>query len=101
MNAWRVFTVEIAGSPSQTERGWNADARCAGGEPNKWCRRCRMPIEWSRVKCPEQWCCRRWIAAKPKEIFEPQLEFLVARQQIRRGDSRHFVAERPHGVKPK
>ena len=60
-----------------------------------------MSIEWFRMKFPEQWRARCRIAAKTKEIFEPQLEFLTARQQIRRGDSRHFIAQRPHRIKPK
>ena len=59
-----------------------------------------MSIERFRVKFLEQRRGRCRIAAKPEEIFESQLEFLVARQQIRRGDSRHFVAQRPHRVKP-
>jgi len=51
------------------------------------------------MKFPEQRRGRCRIAAKAQEIFESELEFFIARQQIRRGDSRHFVAQRPHRIK--
>src|SRR6516225_12120336 len=98
MNARRILAIKIARRPRETERCWNANARRAGRKPNERHRRCRMSIEWFCTKFLEQRCGRCWIAAKPKKIFEPQLEFLIAWQQIRRGDSRHFVAKGPHCI---
>ena len=100
MYAGRVIAVKVGRGPSQAERRGNADARRAGAQPHERCGRGRMSVECFGAELfDERRACRR-IAAEAQQIFEAQLRFFLGRQQLRRGDARHFIAQRPHRIKP-
>ena len=58
-----------------------------------------MSIERFGLKLLEQRRHGNRVAPKAEQILQPELKFLVVRQQLRRRDPGNLVAQGPHGIK--
>ena len=95
-----VAAIAVRQREREPERRGDADTRRAGRHFQERCRRRRVPVERLRLELHEQRRPAGRALAEAEQVLEPQLPAQVGGQQVRCGDARDLVAQRPERVQP-